>query len=50
VANSSTISTPWGSPGKLDGKMHELAVHLPNPEWTVRARKRYLASRPLGTP
>jgi hypothetical protein len=38
------------TPEKLDGKMHELAVHLPNPEWTVRARKRYLASRPLGTP
>ena len=38
------------TPETLDGKMHELAVHLSTPEFTARARRRYLASKPLGTP
>ena len=33
------------TPEKLDGKMHEIAVHTSQAELTVRARKRYLASR-----
>jgi VWFA-related protein len=33
------------TPEKLDGKMHELAVHLSNADLTARARKRYLASK-----
>jgi VWFA-related protein len=33
------------TPEKLDGKMHEITVHMSQPELTVRARKRYLASR-----
>ncbi|MEO8257550.1 MAG: VWA domain-containing protein [Acidobacteriota bacterium] len=36
------------TPEKLDGKMHELTVRASPPELTVRARKRYLASKPLG--
>jgi VWFA-related protein len=36
------------TPEKLDGKMHDLAVHLSNPDLTARARKRYLASKPAG--
>jgi VWFA-related protein len=31
------------APEKLDGKMHELALHLAQPNLTARARKRYLA-------
>jgi VWFA-related protein len=33
------------APEKLDGKMHELTVKASNQALTVRARKRYLASR-----
>jgi Ca-activated chloride channel family protein len=33
------------TPENLDGKMHDLAVHLSNPDFTARARKRYLASK-----
>jgi VWFA-related protein len=33
------------TPEKLDGKMHEIAVHLSNPDLSARARKRYLASK-----
>ena len=33
------------TPEKLDGKMHELTVHLSKPEFVARARKRYLASK-----
>jgi hypothetical protein len=33
------------TPGKLDGKMHDLTVRASQPDLTVRARKRYLASR-----
>ena len=36
------------TPEKLDGKMHDLAVHLSNPDLTARARKRYMASKPMG--
>ena len=36
------------TPEKLDGKMHDLTVKLSRPDVTVRARKRYLASRVLG--
>jgi VWFA-related protein len=36
------------TPEKLDGKMHDLAVKVARAELTVRARKRYLASRVLG--
>ena len=36
------------TPEKLDGKMHDIAVHLSNPDYTARARKRYLASKPMG--
>jgi len=33
------------TPEKLDGKMHDIAVHLSNPDLLARARKRYLASK-----
>jgi Ca-activated chloride channel family protein len=33
------------APEKLDGKMHEITVHLSRPDLTARARKRYLASK-----
>jgi Ca-activated chloride channel homolog len=33
------------TPEKLDGKMHDLTVHLSQPGLTVRARKRYFAAR-----
>ena len=33
------------TPEKLDGKMHELTLHLSQPELVARARKRYLASK-----
>jgi VWFA-related protein len=36
------------TPAKLDGKMHDLIVRAAQPDHTVRARKRYLASKPLG--
>jgi Ca-activated chloride channel family protein len=36
------------TPEKLDGKMHDLTVHLSQPNLTARARKRYLASKVLG--
>src|SRR5436190_19454812 len=36
------------TPEKLDGKIHELTVHLSNPDLTARARKRCLASKPVG--
>jgi hypothetical protein len=36
------------APEKLDGKMHELTVHLSNPDLSARARKRYLASKVPG--
>jgi Ca-activated chloride channel family protein len=36
------------TPEKLDGKMHDLTVHLSQPNLTARARKRYLASKLLG--
>jgi VWFA-related protein len=36
------------TPEKLDGKMHDLTVRALQPDLTVRARKRYLASKPLG--
>ena len=36
------------TPEKLDGKMHDIAVRLSNPDYTARARKRYLASKPVG--
>jgi len=32
------------APEKLDGKMHELTVHLSRPDLRARARKRYLAT------
>jgi VWFA-related protein len=38
------------TPEKLDGKMHDLTVHLSKPEYTARARKRYLASKAPGAP
>jgi hypothetical protein len=28
--------------------MHDIAVHLSNPDLTARARKRYMASKPMG--
>src|SRR5947209_3270543 len=37
------------TPEKLDGKMHDIAVHLSNPDLTARARKRYLASKPVAS-
>jgi len=36
------------TPDKLDGKMHDLTVHLSQPDLIVRARKRYLAAKPPG--
>jgi Ca-activated chloride channel homolog len=36
------------TPEKLDGKMHDLTVHLSMPDLMARARKRYLASKPPG--
>jgi Ca-activated chloride channel family protein len=33
------------TPEKLDGKMHDITVHLSRPDLTARARKRYLASK-----
>ena len=33
------------TPEKLDGKMHDLTVHLSKPDFSARARKRYLASK-----
>jgi len=33
------------TPEKLDGKMHDLVVHLSQPALIARARKRYLASK-----
>jgi VWFA-related protein len=38
------------TPEKLDGKMHELTVRLSRPDLSARARKRYLASKVLGSP
>ena len=38
------------APEKLDGKMHDLTVHLSRPDLIARARKRYLASKVPGTP
>jgi VWFA-related protein len=37
------------TPEKLDGKMHDLAVRLSQPDLIARARKRYLASKVPGT-
>jgi Ca-activated chloride channel family protein len=36
------------TPEKLDGKMHDLTVHLSRTDLVARARKRYLASKALG--
>jgi VWFA-related protein len=36
------------TPEKLDGKMHDLTVHLSKTDLIARARKRYLASKVLG--
>jgi VWFA-related protein len=36
------------TPEKLDGKMHDLMVHLSKPDLSARARKRYLASKLSG--
>jgi VWFA-related protein len=36
------------APEKLDGKMHDITVRLSTPNFTARARKRYLASKALG--
>ena len=33
------------TPEKLDGKMHDLTLHLSEPDLIARARKRYLASK-----
>src|SRR5712691_458759 len=33
------------TPEKLDGKMHDLTVHLSKPDLSARARKRYMASK-----
>jgi Ca-activated chloride channel homolog len=38
------------TPEKLDGKMHDLTVHLSKPDLVARARKRYLASKAPGSP
>jgi VWFA-related protein len=35
------------TPEKLDGKLHDLTVRVSQPNLTVRARKRYVASKPL---
>ena len=37
------------TPEKLDGKMHDLTVHLTRRDLIARARKRYLASKVAGT-
>jgi len=37
------------TPEKLDGKMHDITVHLSRPNLTARSRKRYLASKVAGT-
>ena len=37
------------TPEKLDGKMHELTVRLSKPDLTARTRKRYLASKAVGS-
>ena len=34
------------TPLALDGKLHDLTIHMSNPNWQARARKRYLASKP----
>ncbi len=36
------------APEKLDGKMHDITLHLSRPDLVARARKRYLASKALG--
>ena len=36
------------TPEKLDGKMHDLTVHLSKPDLNARARKRYMASKAPG--
>ncbi len=36
------------TPEKLDGKMHDLTLHMSLPDLTARTRKRYLASKVLG--
>jgi Ca-activated chloride channel family protein len=36
------------TPEKLDGKMHDLTVHLSKPDLHARARARYLASKAAG--
>jgi VWFA-related protein len=36
------------APEHLDGKLHDLTVHLSRPDLIARARKRYLASKVLG--
>ncbi len=33
------------TPEKLDGKMHDITLHLSQPEYVARSRKRYLASK-----
>ena len=38
------------TPQELDGKMHDLTVHVSRPDLTARARKRYLASKVPSTP
>jgi VWFA-related protein len=38
------------TPEKLDGKMHDLTVHMSQPDLTARFRKRYLASKAIGAP
>jgi Ca-activated chloride channel family protein len=38
------------TPEKLDGKLHDLTVHMSRPDLIARARKRYLASKAFGTP
>jgi VWFA-related protein len=37
------------APEKLDGKMHDITVHMSRPDLTARARKRYLASKLPGS-
>ena len=36
------------TPQTLDGKMHDLTLHVRQRDLTARARKRYLASKPVG--
>ena len=36
------------TPERLDGKMHELTIHLSKPDLSARARKRYMASKVPG--